>query len=78
MAKVVFDKTEVAMWLHGENVPNGWAHHEFRKNVADALNILAGHMGGWGIDLVDEKGNDLSDPNDDEKTFSYGRVLKKT
>lgn len=81
MPKVVLDKREHDIWLYGKSkrgskVPNGFTHEEFRNKVTDALNLLAGHMGGHGIDLVDENGCDLSDDLNEEQQFHYMSPLK--
>lgn len=89
MPKVVFDKLEMELWLQGRStepspnpgvssnmIPNGWTHEEWRTKVAEALHILAGHMGGYGVDLVSEDGTDLSDPTNEEQKFSYASPTK--
>lgn len=76
MPKIVFDKRETELWLTGKSeiqnqntnsklyeIPNGWTYEEWRVEVAKAINILGGHMGGFGVDLVDEEGNSLPNPN---------------
>jgi len=92
MAKVILNKREAEIWRTGKanvpadrpeygvlpgTVPETNSHDEWRQLVADGLHTLAGHLGGCGIDFVDEDGNDLSDPNDTygDMTFQYGDPL---
>lgn len=66
MPKVVLDKREAEIWLKIKSDPTS----RYFK-ILDALNLLAGDMGGHGIDLVDEEGNSL------ESTCSYVSPPKK-
>ena len=55
MAKIVLDRQEVRMFRY-----TGKAGKEIRKNIYEAAMQIAGELGGYGIDLVDEDGSDLS------------------
>ncbi len=70
MAKVMLSKSETKIWKE--------ATASDRKDLAnainaigDAINMLAGDLGGYGIDFVDSDGNDLSHPTNEELQFSY-------
>lgn len=82
MPKVIFDNRESALWMRGkssgkdpsgvhcQSIPYGWKYDQWRKEVSDAIYTLAGHMGGFGIDLTDQYGRSLSQP-ELELDFTY-------
>jgi len=63
MAKITFTNREKMIWLRNEN--------NMRASIANTCNQLAGDLGGYGIDLIDEDGNDLSFHGNDDYTFQY-------
>ncbi len=67
MARIILNKNEAALWLAKKNSP---IYKQWRRKVAETINLLAGHLGGNGIELVDEDGNDLSDPSSASTRFS--------
>ena len=66
MAKVIFNRREIKLWYGHDK--------KLIKKIADALDLLAGHLGGHGIDLVSEAGAGLSY---DEYHFQYDAPLEK-
>lgn len=71
MAKVMLSVNESHQWYNGT--------HEQKLAIADAVNNLAGVLGGHGIDLVDYQGVDASDPGDKfgHLRFQYVATLNK-
>jgi hypothetical protein len=65
MAKIVLDRQEVRLFRK-----SGKVGKEIRKSLYESAMQIAGDLGGWGIDLVDEDGNDLST---EEYEYQYGR-----
>ena len=65
MFQVILNATEKEQWNKD---------YDYRCRVADAVNSIGGDLGGWGIDLEDESGNDLSVEyeRDGDHVFSYG------
>lgn len=61
MANVVFNARERNLWLNSQD--------DVRRKISNDINSLAGHLGGWGINLTDSDGNDLS--INEEFDFSY-------
>ena len=68
------DKQEFFVVLNDEEVKVWLKSYKKRKHVANILNTLAGHLGGHGVDLVDERGRDLSmrEELNGAHVFSYG------
>lgn len=71
MAKVTLSVNESRQWYYGRP--------EEKIAIADAVNNLAGALGGHGIDLVDADGVDASDHADKygHLTFQYAATLDK-
>lgn len=65
MAKIVLDKEEVRLFRNP-----GKLGKEIRMSIYEAAMQIAGDLGGYGIDLVDEDGRDLSTAQYD---FSYNK-----
>lgn len=63
MAKLVLNRREVNLLLRGT--------HEERETIKDTIHTLAGDLGGHGIAVVDESGNDLSCTADPEFQFRF-------
>ena len=69
MAKIILNKQEVKLFRSP-----GKLGRETRKSIYEAAMQIAGDLGGYGIDLVNEDGKDLSTV---EYEFSYSEPNNK-
>lgn len=73
MATIILNKREASLFRNNGNPNEECFGVGPRQQISDAVNTLASHLGGNGIDLLDEEGNDLSEGGDKlgHYTFSY-------